>query len=171
MKRKSDGKLGLVLYFPVLLFVRIGYSVRLQCHCCDSPMHSLKGHAVKRKNCSKKDSRDQHLLVIASHDFKQILNSLSVLLVSYAQQAGKYASVGEMQNFSARVDALQCASAEMALFLDEMMAVLERDGDASGPLTNLAQQAYQGKLADFLPMSQQERILMLHDAPQGDWLM
>ena len=122
---------------------------------------------MKRKYCSKKDKRDQYLLVVASHDFKQILNSLSVLLTGYSQQVGKYASVSEMQNFTARVEALRCASAEMALFIDEMMAVLEREGDAREPLMNLIQLAYRSELA--LPLSL--RILMLHDAPQGDWLM
>jgi hypothetical protein len=85
------------------------------------------------------DERDQILLVMAGHDLKGILGSVCILLSGYLQEAGKYVTVSEVRNFTARVEKLQFAGTEMVAFLDEMLAMPGQESSAVEPLNALMQ--------------------------------
>lgn len=122
-------------------------------------------------NQNSMDERNQLLLVMAGEDLKQILGSVSVLLAGYLQEVGKYVTASEAQHFAVRVGDLQCASTEMVVFIDEMLAILDQGSVAVVPLKLLIQNVYGNNPSDLnhYAASNEKPELRLHDAPS--WLM
>lgn len=125
------------------------------------------------QNCT--DERNKLLLVMAGHDLKLILGSVSVLLAGYLQEAGKYVTASEVQHFAARVGNLQSASTEMAVFVDEMLSILDQGSVTVDPLKISTQYVYRDNLNSFQPISnvasKAESEMRLYSASQGEWLM